>query len=40
VGLGGYNMLEFLGSLSIFQPSLGEFHENMGRNFNFEASNK
>jgi hypothetical protein len=40
VGLGGHNMLGFLRSLSSFQPSMGEVHENMGTNFIFEASNK
>jgi hypothetical protein len=39
-GLGGYNLFGFLGSLNSFQPSLGEFHENMGTNFIFEATNK
>jgi hypothetical protein len=40
VGLGGYNLLGFLGSLSIFQPSLGVFHENMGTNFIFNPTDK
>jgi hypothetical protein len=40
VGLGGHNMLGFLGSLSSFQPSLGACHENMGTNFIFEATDK
>jgi hypothetical protein len=39
-GLGGHNMLGFLGSLSSFQPSLGACHENMGTNFIFEATDK
>jgi hypothetical protein len=39
-GLGGYNLLFFLGTLGIFQPSLGVCHENMDTNFIFEATNK
>jgi hypothetical protein len=40
VGLGGHNLLVFLGSLSSFQPSLGACHEDMGTNFIFEAIDK
>jgi hypothetical protein len=39
-GLGGYNLLCFLGSLISFQPSLGACHDNMGTNFIFEATDK
>jgi hypothetical protein len=40
MGLGGYNMFCFLGSLGSFQPIMGACHENMGMNFIFEANNK
>jgi hypothetical protein len=40
VGLGGYNKLCFLFSLSSFQPSLGECHENMVTKFIFKATDK
>jgi hypothetical protein len=39
-GLGGDNLLGFLGSLSSFQPSLGVGHENMGMNFIFQTTDK
>jgi hypothetical protein len=40
VGLGGHNMLGFIGSLSSFQPNLGACHENMGTNLIFVATDK